>query len=92
MVQSQILVLIVLVLLSAFFSGVKAAVISISPIKAKTLLKQKRASAEALDRIIKKQVFNYYLRVIFKYNQYSKQTMKTKCNTNHRRYFANFFF
>ena len=51
MLEFELLLLVVLLLLSAFFSGVETALISLNMIKVKALLKQKRKNAETLYRI-----------------------------------------
>lgn len=48
---SYLIFLIFLILLSAFFSGIETALMSISSVKVKALLKQKKSGAEALSRI-----------------------------------------
>ena len=51
MVTGQIITLVVLIIFSAFFSGVETALASINNIKANTLLKQKKRGSEALYRL-----------------------------------------
>ena len=51
MLELQILTLAVLILFSAFFSGVETAMMSVSNIRVKTLLKQKRRGSKALYRV-----------------------------------------
>ncbi|MCD6229617.1 MAG: HlyC/CorC family transporter [Candidatus Diapherotrites archaeon] len=51
MIETQILILIVLILFSAFFSGVETALISLNRVKVKSLLKQKKRGSEALYRL-----------------------------------------
>ena len=51
MYGTQILTLIVLIVLSAFFSGSETALISLSMIKVKSLLRQKRKGAKSLYRL-----------------------------------------
>ncbi len=48
---TQIIILVVLIILSAFFSGIETALISINLIKAKALLKQKKKGSVALYRL-----------------------------------------
>lgn len=54
MLGTQIAILVVLIILSAFFSGVETALISINMIKVRALVKQKKKGAEALYRIKKR--------------------------------------
>lgn len=49
--ETSIALLLVLLLLSAFFSGAEVALVSLSPHKAKAYLQQKRKGAESLSRI-----------------------------------------
>jgi CBS domain containing-hemolysin-like protein len=51
MITTQIIILIILIALSAFFSGIETALMSISQIKVQALLKQKKRGAEALHRL-----------------------------------------
>lgn len=51
MLATQIIILIVLLILSAFFSGIETALMSINMIKVNSLLKQKKKGSEALHRI-----------------------------------------
>lgn len=51
MLELQIAVLAILLCLSAFFSGIETALMSVSSIKVKTLVKQKKRGADALQRI-----------------------------------------
>jgi len=51
MLEAQIAVLVILLCLSAFFSGIETALMSVSSIKVKTLVRQKKRGAEALQRI-----------------------------------------
>lgn len=53
MISTQITILVVLVILSGFFSGSETALMSISTIKVKALVKQKRRGSLALQRIKK---------------------------------------
>ena len=53
MLESQIFVLALLLGFSAFFSGVEAALLSLSHIKVKTLVNQKKHGADALQRVKK---------------------------------------
>ena len=54
MLLTQIIILILLVFLSAFFSGIETALISLNMIKVKSFLKQKKKGAEALFRLKQK--------------------------------------
>jgi Mg2+/Co2+ transporter CorB len=47
----SVTILVVLIILSAFFSGVETALMSLNSIKVNSLLKQKKKGAEALYRI-----------------------------------------
>lgn len=47
----QIIILAILILLSAFFSGIETALMSLGKVKIKALLRQKKKGAEALSRI-----------------------------------------
>lgn len=49
--QTEVIILVVLVILSAFFSGVEAALISLSSVKVNSLVAQKRRGSGALSRI-----------------------------------------
>ena len=49
--ETQIIILVILLLFSAFFSGIETALMSLSMIKAKTLVRQKKRGAEALHRV-----------------------------------------
>ncbi len=49
--ETSIILLLVLLLLSAFFSGAEVALVSLSPHKVKALVQEKRKGAEALNRI-----------------------------------------
>jgi len=51
MLGIQITILVVLIILSAFFSGIETALISINQIKARSLLKQKKRGSETLFRL-----------------------------------------
>ena len=51
MLEMQILILVVLLFFSAFFSGIETALMSINLIKAKSLVKQRKRGSEALYRI-----------------------------------------
>jgi putative hemolysin len=51
MLEVQIAALVILLCLSAFFSGIETALMSVSNIKVKTLVKQKKRGADALQRI-----------------------------------------
>jgi len=51
MLEIDVLILVFLVAMSAFFSGLEIALISVSAIKVKTLVKEKKRGAEALYRI-----------------------------------------
>lgn len=51
MIETQIIILIVLLIFSGIFSGIETALMSISKIKVKSLLKQKKKGAETLYRI-----------------------------------------
>jgi Mg2+/Co2+ transporter CorB len=51
MLGTQISILVLLIILSALFSGIETALMSINQIKVKSLLKQKKRGAEALFRI-----------------------------------------
>jgi len=51
MLQAQIIILVILIMLSAFFSGIETALMSTNMIKVKSLLKQKKRGAETLFRI-----------------------------------------
>lgn len=51
MLEVQILILVILIFLSAFFSGIETAMISLSQIKVKSLLKQKKRGSETLYRL-----------------------------------------
>ena len=51
--EIQVLILVVLILFSAFFSGVETALISLSKVKVKSLLKQGRRGSKALYRLKK---------------------------------------
>ena len=53
MLTTQIIILVILLFLSAFFSGVETALISINLLKAKSLVKQKRKGAETLLKLKK---------------------------------------
>ncbi len=53
MLTTQIIVLIILIIFSAFFSGIETALVSLNMIKVKALLKQKKKGADALYRIKK---------------------------------------
>lgn len=54
MLLTQILILVLLILLSAFFSGIETALISLNMSKVKSFLKQKKKGAEALFRLKQK--------------------------------------
>lgn len=54
MLETQIIILTILVMLSAFFSASEAALISLNMIKVNALVKQKRSGSEALLRIKQK--------------------------------------
>ncbi len=51
MIEVQIAVLVILLCLSAFFSGIETALMSVSSIKVKTLVRKKKKGADALQRI-----------------------------------------
>jgi putative hemolysin len=51
MLEAQVLILIALLVLSAFFSSVETALISVNSIKVRSLVKQKKKGAEALQRL-----------------------------------------
>jgi putative hemolysin len=51
MSNSQIIILVVLLILSGFFSGVETALMSISNVKVKSLVKQRRRGSLALEKI-----------------------------------------
>ncbi len=51
MLETQIIILVVLVFLSAFFSGTETALMSLNMIKVNSLIKQKKRGAEALHRL-----------------------------------------
>lgn len=51
MLGTQIVILVILVILSAFFSGIETALMSLNKLKVRSLVKQKRKGAEALQRI-----------------------------------------
>ncbi|MBW2997132.1 hemolysin family protein [Candidatus Woesearchaeota archaeon] len=51
MIEMQIGILVVLIVLSAFFSGVETALMSLTGIKVNSLLKQKKRGSEALHRL-----------------------------------------
>jgi Mg2+/Co2+ transporter CorB len=51
MLEVQIAVLVILLCLSAFFSGIETALMSVSSLKVKTLVRQKKRGADALQRI-----------------------------------------
>lgn len=51
MIETQILILLVLIIFSAFFSGVETALMSISMIKVKSLVAQKKKGSETLHRL-----------------------------------------
>jgi len=51
MLEVHIAALVILLCLSAFFSGIETALMSVSSIKVKTLVRQKKRGAEALQRI-----------------------------------------
>ncbi len=51
MLGTQIIILIILILLSAFFSGIETALISMNMIKVNSLIKQKKKGSETLHRI-----------------------------------------
>jgi len=53
MLGTEITILIVLLILSAFFSGIETALVSINMLKAKSLVKQKRKNAEILLKLKK---------------------------------------
>jgi len=49
--EIQLMVLAFLILLSAFFSGTEVALISVSPIKVRSLVEQKRKGSSTLQKI-----------------------------------------
>lgn len=49
--ELQFALLVMLIILSAFFSGVETALMSVSPIKLRSLVKQKKRGAEALQKL-----------------------------------------
>jgi len=51
LVTAQIIILLVLILLSAFFSGIETVMMSLNMIKVNSLVKQKKRGAEALYRL-----------------------------------------
>jgi len=51
MLSTQIFILIILIILSAFFSGIETALMSLNMVKVKSLVKQKRKGSETLQRI-----------------------------------------
>ncbi|MBU3940531.1 MAG: hemolysin family protein [Nanoarchaeota archaeon] len=51
MLSGQIITLIILIILSAFFSGIEVALISLSMVKVRTFLRQKKKGSEALYRL-----------------------------------------
>ena len=51
MLQTQIIILLILILFSALFSGIETALMSLNMIKVKSLVKQKKKGAETLHRI-----------------------------------------
>jgi putative hemolysin len=51
MVLTQIIILIVLIILSAFFSGIETALVSLNMIKVRALVKQKKRGSKALFRL-----------------------------------------
>ena len=51
MPATQLAILVALIILSAFFSGIETALVSLSNVKASALLKQKRRGAKALNRL-----------------------------------------
>jgi len=51
MVTGQIITLVILIVLSAFFSGVEVALVSLNMVKVRTFLKQKKKGSEALYRL-----------------------------------------
>jgi putative hemolysin len=51
MLEIEVAILIMLLLLSGFFSGVETALMSVSSIKVRSLMRQKKKGAEALNRI-----------------------------------------
>ena len=51
MVGTQIAILVILIILSAFFSGIETALMSLNMIKVNSLVKQKKKGSEALHRI-----------------------------------------
>lgn len=51
MLEVQILILIVLLILSSFFSSVETALMSVSSIKVRSLVRQKKKGADALERL-----------------------------------------
>ena len=51
MLETQIITLVILLMFSAFFSGIETALVSISRVKVKALVKQKKKGAEALHRL-----------------------------------------
>lgn len=51
MVEAQIAILVFLILLSAFFSGIETALMSLNTVKVKSLVKQRKRGSEALYRI-----------------------------------------
>ena len=51
MLKIQIIVLVILIMLSSFFSGIETALMSLNSIKVKALVKQKRKGADTLEKI-----------------------------------------
>ncbi len=51
--EMQFAILVILIMLSAFFSGIETALMTVSPIKVRSLLKQKKRGSEALDKLKK---------------------------------------
>lgn len=51
MLESQIIILVILIFLSSFFSGVETALVSLNMVKVKALVKQKKRGATTLYRI-----------------------------------------
>ena len=54
MLGTNIIILVVLILLSAFFSGIETALMSLSMIKVRSLVKQKKKGSDALHRLKQK--------------------------------------
>jgi Mg2+/Co2+ transporter CorB len=54
MLEAQIIILVVLIFLSAFFSGIETALMSLNMIKVKSLVKQKKRGSETLHRLKQK--------------------------------------